>query len=72
MGRTVEVDVSCIEGEWHVKPLCLNHGSGEGYMVYPSIVVFLLSFGLEVGAGLSSDHMNCWGSSSSEGPQKRD
>ena len=45
MGHTVEVDVSCIEGEWHVRPLCPDHGSSDGYMVYPSIVVFILLFG---------------------------
>jgi hypothetical protein len=54
----VEVDIFCIEGEWHVGPLCLDDGPGEGYMVYPSIVVFLLSFGFELGAGPSKDHMD--------------
>lgn len=42
MGCTAEVDVSCVEGEWHMRPLCLNHGSGEGYMVYPLIAVFFI------------------------------
>jgi hypothetical protein len=44
MGHTAEIDIPCIEGQWHVGPLCLNDEPSEGYMVYPSIVVFLLSF----------------------------
>jgi hypothetical protein len=58
MGRTEEVDISCIEGEWHVGPLRLDDGPGGGYMVYPSIVVFLLSFGFKLRAGPSSDHVD--------------
>ena len=59
MGHTVEVDISCIEGEWHVGPLRLDDGPSEGYMVYPSVVVFLLSFCLEPRAGPSKDHVDC-------------
>jgi hypothetical protein len=38
--------------------LCLNDRPGEGYMVYPLIVVFLLSFSFELGAGPSGDHVD--------------
>ena len=54
----MKADISCIEGEWHMGPLRLNHRPGEGYMVYPLIVVFLLSFSFELGAGPSGDHVD--------------
>jgi hypothetical protein len=44
MGCAVEVDVSCVKGEWYVGPLCLNDWPGEGYMIDPSIVVFFYRF----------------------------
>jgi hypothetical protein len=39
-------------------PLCLNNWPGEGYMIDPSIVVFLLPFCVEFGAGSSGNHVN--------------
>jgi hypothetical protein len=38
-------------------PLCLNYGSGDGYMIYSSIGV-LLSVVLEVHIGPTYDHMD--------------
>jgi hypothetical protein len=58
MGCTAEVDISCIKGEWHVGPLRLDDRPDEGYMVYPSVVVFDLSFCFELRARPSGDHVN--------------
>jgi hypothetical protein len=58
MGHTAEVNISCVEGEWHMGPLRLNDGASEGYVVYPSVVIFLLSFCLKLTAGPSGDHVD--------------
>jgi hypothetical protein len=58
MGYTVEIDVPCVEGEWYVGLLCLNDWPGEGYLIDPSIVVFLPPFRVELGDGSSGDHVN--------------
>ena len=58
MGCTAEIDVTCVKGEWYMRPLYLNDWPGEGYMIDPSIVVFLLSFCVEFGAGSSGNHVN--------------
>jgi hypothetical protein len=58
MGFTMDIDVSYFEGEWYMGLLCLNDCPGEGYVIDPSIVVFLLSFGVELRAGSSCNHVN--------------
>jgi hypothetical protein len=58
MGHTAEVDVPCIEGKRHMGPFCLNDGPGAGYMVYPSVMVFLLSFCFELRARPSGYHVD--------------
>ena len=57
-GCTVEINIPCIEGEWYMGQLCLNNWAGEGYMIDPSIVVFLLPFCVEFEAGSSSNHVD--------------
>jgi hypothetical protein len=58
MGHTSEIDIPCIKGKRHMGPLRLNDESGEGYMVYPSVVVFLLSFSFELRARPFGNHVN--------------
>jgi hypothetical protein len=55
--RTTEVNIPCIEGKWHVGPFRLNDRPSEGYMAYPSVLVFLLSFCFELRAGPSGNHV---------------
>jgi hypothetical protein len=50
VGCAAKVDISCIEGEWYMGALCLNDWPGEGYVIDPSIVVFLMPFCIELGA----------------------
>jgi hypothetical protein len=58
MGCAAEIDVSCVEGEWYMGPLCLNNWPSEGYVIDPLIVVFLLPFCVEFGARFSSNHVD--------------
>jgi hypothetical protein len=58
MGRTAEVDIPSIEGKWHMGPLRLNDGSDLGYMVYPSVVIFILSFCFKLRVGPFGDHVD--------------
>jgi hypothetical protein len=41
-----------------VRPFCLNHQPIEGYVVDPSVVIFLLSFSAEVCARSPGNHVN--------------
>jgi hypothetical protein len=58
MGCTMEIDVSYVEGEWYLGPLCLNDWPSESYMIDSSIVVFLLLFCVDLEAGSSGNHVN--------------
>jgi hypothetical protein len=46
-----QVDVSGVEGQRHVGPLCLHDWAGDGDVVDASVVVPLLSFRVKVDAG---------------------
>jgi hypothetical protein len=56
-GCAAKVVVSCVEGEWGVIPLHLDHGANGGNMIDPSVVVFLLSFVLKLCVGPFGDYM---------------
>jgi hypothetical protein len=58
MGRTAEIDIPCIEGKRHVGTLRLKDGPGEGCMVYPLVVLFLLSFYFEHGTRPFGNHVD--------------
>jgi hypothetical protein len=53
-----QVDVSGVEGQRHVGPLCLHDWAGDGDVVDASVVVPLLSLRVKVDAGPPSDHVN--------------
>jgi hypothetical protein len=50
-------DVSGVEGQWHVGPLCLHDRAGDGDVVDAAVVIPLLPLCVEVGAGPPGDHM---------------
>jgi hypothetical protein len=58
MGCDAEIDISCVEGEWYMRPLCFNNWPNEVYVIDPSIVFFLLLFCVEFRAGSSDNHVN--------------
>jgi hypothetical protein len=58
VGGAVQVDVSGVEGQWHMGPLCLHDWTGDGDLVDAVVVVSLLSLRVEVDAGPPSDHVN--------------
>jgi hypothetical protein len=58
VGGTAQVDVSGVEGQWHMGPLCLHDWTGDGDMVDAAVVVSLLSLRVKVDAGPPSDHVN--------------
>jgi hypothetical protein len=58
VGCATQVDVSGVEGQWHMGPLCLHDWTSDGDMVNAAVVVPLLSFCVEVSAGPPSDHVN--------------
>jgi hypothetical protein len=58
VGCAAQVDVSGVEGQWHMGPLRLHERTGDGDMVDAAVVVPLLSLCVEVDAGLPSDHVN--------------
>jgi hypothetical protein len=53
-----QVDISSVEGQRHVGPLCLHDWAGDGDVVDASVVVPLLSLRVEVDAGPPGDHVN--------------
>ena len=57
-GGAAQIDVSGVEGQWHMGPLCLHDWTGDGDMVDAAVMVPLLSLRIEVDAGSPSDHMN--------------
>jgi hypothetical protein len=58
MMGAAQINVSSVEGEWHMRPPCLYHWAGEGDVVNTSVVVPLLLLHVEVHAGPSSDHVD--------------
>jgi hypothetical protein len=56
VGCATQVDISGVEGQRHVGPLCLHEWAGDGDVVDASVVVPLLL--LRVDAGPPSDHVN--------------
>jgi hypothetical protein len=58
VGCAAQVDVSGVEGQWHMGPLCLHDWTSDGDVIDAAVVVPLLSLCVEVGAGPPSDHMN--------------
>jgi hypothetical protein len=51
VGGVAPIDVSSVEGQWHVGPLCLHDRAGDGDVVDAAVVVPLLPLCVEVGAG---------------------
>jgi hypothetical protein len=58
VGCAAQVDVSGVEGQWHMGPLCLHDWTCDGDVVDVAVVVPLLSFCVEVDAGPPSDQVN--------------
>jgi hypothetical protein len=58
VGGAAQIDVSGVEGQWHVGPLCLHDRAGDGNVVDAAVMVPLLPLCVEVGAGPPSNHMN--------------
>jgi hypothetical protein len=57
VGCDAQVDVSGVEGQWYMGPLCLHDWTGDGDVVDAAVVVPLLSLRVEVDAGPPSDHV---------------
>ena len=58
VGCAAQVDVSGVEGQWHMRPLRLHDWTGDGDVVDAAIMVPLLSLRVEVDAGPPSNHVN--------------
>jgi hypothetical protein len=58
VGGATQIDVSGVEGQWHVGPLCLHDWAGDGDVVDAAVMVPLLPLCVEVDAGPPSNHMN--------------
>jgi hypothetical protein len=58
VGCAAQVDISGVERQWHMGPLCLHDWTGDGDVVDAAIVIPLLSLRVEVDAGPPSDHVN--------------
>ena len=58
VGHAAKVDISCIKGQQHVRPLHLNDGSYDYHMINPSVVIPFCYFVLKIGARPSGDHVN--------------
>jgi hypothetical protein len=58
VGCVAQVDVSSVEGQWHMGPLCMYDWTGDDDVVDAAVVVPLLSLRVEVDAGPPSDHVN--------------
>jgi hypothetical protein len=58
VGGAAQIDVSGVEGQWHVGPLCLHDRTGDGDVVDAAVMVPLLLLCVEVGTGPPSNHMN--------------
>jgi hypothetical protein len=58
VGGTAQIDVSGVEGQWHVGPFYLHDQAGDGDVVDAAVMVPLLPLCVEVGAGPPSNHMN--------------
>jgi hypothetical protein len=57
-GGAAQIDVSSVEGQWHVGPFCLHDRVGDGDVVDAAVMVPLLPLCVEVGAGPPSNLMN--------------
>jgi hypothetical protein len=51
VGCAAQIDVSSIEGQWHMGPPCLHDWTGDGDVVHAAVMVPLLSLHVEVDAG---------------------
>jgi hypothetical protein len=58
VGGAAQIDVSGVEGQWHVGPLRLHDRTVDGDVVDVAVMVSLLPLCVEVGAGPPSNHMN--------------
>jgi hypothetical protein len=58
VGGAAQIDVSGVEGQWHVGPLCLHDRAGDGDVVDAAVVVPLLPLCVEVGTGPPGNHMD--------------
>jgi hypothetical protein len=58
VGGVVQIDISGVEGQWHVGPLCLHDRAGDDDVVDAAVMVPLLPLCVEVDAGPRSNHMN--------------
>jgi hypothetical protein len=58
VGGAAQINVSGVEGQWHMGPLCLHDRAGDGDVVDAAVMVPLLPLCVEVGAGPPSNHMN--------------
>jgi hypothetical protein len=51
VGCATQIDVSGVEGQWHMGPLRLHDWTGDGDVVDVAVMVPLLSLRVEVDAG---------------------
>jgi hypothetical protein len=58
VGCAAQIDVSGVEGQWHIGPLRLHDWTGDGDVVDAAVMVPLLSLRVEVDAGPPSNHVN--------------
>jgi hypothetical protein len=57
VGCAAQVDISGVEGQWYMGPLCLHDCTDDGDVVDAAVVVPLLSLRVEVDAGCETQNL---------------